>query len=329
MGAAMKIFNDVEMLRAHLHDTVATIGNFDGLHRGHRAIIDRVLARANTIGGSSLMITFDPHPLSILAPDRAPEMIATARQKQALLEEAGLQFVLILPFTMELAEVSPEDFVRGHLFKGLGLEEVYVGANFNFGKGRAGTAETLLEQCSKLGIHAEQVAEVRYLGSPVSSSRIRRAILAGEVELAGELLGRPYVIEGTVVHGDGRGTTLGYPTANLISHNLLLPQDGVYVTEAVFDRIARPAVTNIGSRPTFTDARYAIETHILESPGNLYDQQIEVRFLARLRQELKFDSVDALVGQVCKDIERAREYFQNPPTAPRRPEDPGGALRDP
>jgi riboflavin kinase/FMN adenylyltransferase len=309
MSGDMKVFNDVQTLRAHLKDPVATIGNFDGLHRGHRAIIDRVLARARAIGGSSVLITFDPHPLSVLAPDRAPDMIVTPRKKLALLDEAGLQFVLILPFTMELAEVTPEDFVRQVLWKGLGLKQVYVGANFNFGRGRAGNAGTLVKQCSELGIHAEQVTEVRYLGSSVSSSRIRRAILAGEVELAGELLGHPYAIEGTVVHGDGRGTALGYPTANLVSHNLLLPQDGVYVTQAVFDRAARPAVTNIGSRPTFTDARYAIETHILGSPGDLYEREIEVRFLARLRQELKFDSAEALVQQVRKDIDRTREYF--------------------
>ena len=312
MNSEMKVFNDIATLRAHLSaPTVATIGNYDGLHRGHRAILDRVLERAGQISGSSLMITFDPHPLSVIAPDRAPRQIVTLRQKLALLREVGLEFVLILPFTMELAEVTPEGFVRDYLSAGLGLSEVYVGANFNFGRGRAGSAETLVQLCGEVGIQAEKVSEIRNLGSPVSSSRIRRALQAGEVELAGELLGRPYAVEGTVVHGDGRGADLGFPTANLNVSNTLIPQDGVYVSQAVVEGDARPAVTNIGARPTFADAKYAIETHLLDGQGNLYGKEIEVRFLARLRQELRFDSVDALVTQVRKDIERAREFFSN------------------
>ncbi len=314
MNFEMKIFNDIATLRAHLSaPTVATIGNYDGLHRGHRAILDRVLERAGQISGCSLIITFDPHPLSVLAPDRAPRQIVTLRQKLALLREAQLGFVLILPFTMELAEVTPEGFVRDYLSSGLGLREVYVGANFNFGRGRAGSAETLVQFCGEVGIHAEKVPEIRNLGSPISSSRIRRALQAGEVELACELLGRPYAIEGTVVHGDGRGAELGFPTANLNASNTLIPQDGVYVTQAVIEGDARPAVTNIGARPTFTDAHYAIETHLLDGPGDLYGKEIEVRFLARLRQELRFDSAEALVDQVRKDIERAREFFSNAP----------------
>lgn len=314
MSTEMKIFNDIATLRAHLVEpTVATIGNYDGLHRGHRAILKRVLERAVQVSGGSLLITFDPHPLSVLAPDRAPRQIVTLRQKLTLLREAGLGFVLILPFTMELAAVTPEGFVRDYLSAGLGLREVYVGANFNFGRGRAGSADTLVELCGEVGIHAEKVPEIRNLGSPVSSSRIRRALQAGEVELACELLGRPYAVEGTVVHGDGRGVALGFPTANLNVSNTLIPQDGVYVTQAIVEGHVRPAVTNIGARPTFKDAQYAIETHLLDGPGDLYGKEIEVRFLARLRQELRFDSVGALVEQVRRDIERAREYFRTSP----------------
>ncbi len=308
----MKVFSDIPALRAHLGWPVATVGNFDGLHRGHRAIVDRILARARETGGSALLITFDPHPLRILAPERAPRMITTRRQKLALLEEAGLEFVLILPFTVELAAVTAEGFVRDQMAEGLGVKEVYVGANFNFGRGRAGNADLLVRLCGDLGIRGEKVPEVRYLGSPISSSRIRRAILAGEVELARELLDRPYAIEGTVVHGEGRGAGLGFPTANLTPQNELVPQDGVYVTEAVADGAARPAVTNIGSRPTFAQAAYAVETHLLNGPVDLYDRPLEVRFLARLRQELKFESPQALVAQVRRDIDRAREFFRNP-----------------
>ncbi len=306
----MKVFSDIPRLRAHLSAPIATIGNFDGLHRGHRAILERVLARARETGGSGLLVTFDPHPLAVLAPDRAPRMITTRRQKLALLEEAGLDFVLILPFTMELASVEPETFVKTHLAAGLGVKEVYVGANFNFGRGRAGDADLLVRLCGDLGIRAEKVGEVRSLGSPISSSRIRRAVLSGEVELARDLLGRPFAIEGIVVHGAGRGAGLGFPTANLNPLQDLIPQDGVYVTETVVDGLPRQSATNIGTRPTFADATHAVETHLLDGKPDLYERPIEVRFLARLRPELKFDSPQALVEQVRRDVERAREFFR-------------------
>ncbi|HEU4400714.1 MAG TPA: bifunctional riboflavin kinase/FAD synthetase [Candidatus Polarisedimenticolia bacterium] len=307
----MRVFSDIPALRRHLGAAVATVGNFDGLHRGHRAILEKVLARARAVRGSSLLFTFEPHPLKILAPERAPLMITTRRQKLALLEQAGIEFVLNLPFTMELASVSAEQFVRQHLAEGLGVKEVYVGANFNFGRGRAGNADLLVRVCGALGIVADRVPEVRYLGSPVSSSRIRRAIQAGEVELARELLGRPYGLEGSVVRGEGRGAGLGFPTANLKPENDLIPQDGVYVTESLVDGTPRPAVTNIGSRPTFAAAAYAIETHLLDGHEDLYGRPIEVRFLARLRQEIRFESPQALIDQVHRDIARARDFFRN------------------
>jgi riboflavin kinase/FMN adenylyltransferase len=307
----MKVFDDIETLRAHLDGPIATIGNFDGLHLGHRAIVDRVLQRGRESGRATLLITFDPHPLRILAPDRAPQMITTRRQKLALLEATGIEFVLILPFTAELAAVTAAEFVSGHLARGLGVREVYVGGNFNFGRGREGDPALLKTLCAELGIRAETVGEVRCLGSPVSSSRIRRAVLAGEVELARELLGRPYAVEGTVVHGDSRGAALGFPTANLAAHNELIPQDGVYVTEAAVEGRVLPAVTNIGGRPTFAGSSYAVETHVLDAPGDLYDRPMEVRFHARLRKELRFASAQALVEQVRRDVERARAYFRN------------------
>ena len=305
----MKVFDDIELARAHLRAPIATIGNFDGLHRGHQAIVRTVLARGRDTGGSSLLITFDPHPLKVLAPERAPRMLTTRRQRLALLEATGLDVLLILPFTMELAGVTAEEFVRRHLAEGLSVREVYVGANFNFGRDRAGSADLLIRLCGEVGIKAAQVVEVRSLDSPISSSRIRRALQSGEVELARELLGRPYVIEGTVIRGESRGARLGFPTANLQTENELVPQDGVYITEAVIDGVPWPAVTNIGTRPTFAEASYAVETHVLDAPGDLYGRSIEVRFLARLRPELKFDSVQSLTAQVRKDVQRARDYF--------------------
>jgi riboflavin kinase/FMN adenylyltransferase len=316
----MRIFDDIPTLRAHLKTPVATVGNFDGLHRGHQAIVATVLDRSRATGGSSLLITFEPHPLKILAPERAPLMLTTRKQKLALIEAAGIEFLLVLPFTMELAEVAAEQFVNEHLAAGLGVREVYVGANFNFGRHRKGDAELLVRLCGDLGIRAAQVAEVRCLDSPVSSSRIRRALQAGEVELARELLGRPYAVQGTVIHGESRGASLGFPTANLATENELVPRDGVYVTEAILEGATRPAVTNIGGRPTFEGANFAVETHILDGGGDLYDRPLEVRFLTRLRLELRFASPQALVDQVRRDIQRARDYFAGrwapPPPAP-------------
>jgi len=303
-----------EALRRHLADPVATIGNFDGVHRGHQAIFARVLERARALGGTSVAITFEPHPLKVLAPGRAPELIATPRQKLAFIEAIGIDAVLNLHFDAALAATGAEAFVDRYLRDALGLREVYVGANFNFGRGREGTADTLVALCAARGISAGKVEEVRFLGSPVSSSRIRRAVRAGEVELAAELLGRPLAVEGTVRHGAGRGAGLGFPTANLECGSELVPQDGVYVTRTRAGDQVLPSVTNIGSRPTFADQDFAVETHLLDARIDLYGRAIEVSFLARLRQELRFASAQALVEQVHKDVERARAWFAAEPS---------------
>jgi riboflavin kinase / FMN adenylyltransferase len=305
----MRVESLPAVLRPHLEGAVATIGNFDGVHRGHRAILDRVLERSRAAKGPSLVITFDPHPLKVLAPERAPRMIVTRRQKLALLEAAGIEAVLVLTFDTALASVGAAAFVADYLAAGLALRAVYVGANFNFGRGREGNAATLVSLCAVHGITAEEVGEVRYLGSPISSSRIRRAIAAGEVELACELLGRPFAVEGTVTHGAGRGAALGVPTANLKVDNDLVPQDGVYVTTTRLASGTFPSVTNIGSRPTFPDQAFAVETHLLDTAPDLYGQPIEIAFLGRLRAELRFDSPKALVEQIHRDIGRAQAFF--------------------
>lgn len=292
---------------------VVTVGNFDGLHRGHRKIVEQVLSRARALQGVALLITFEPHPLALLAPERAPGLLATPEQKLELLADAGLDVVLILPFTPALAALTAEEFVGEYLSRGLGAREVYVGENFNFGRGRQGNADLLVGLCDSHGISAAKVPEVCYLGSPISSSRIRRALRSGEVELARELLARPHSISGTVVRGAGRGADLGFPTANLTLRDQLVPQDGVYVTKVVVEGSSHPSVTNIGSRPTFAEGKFTIETHLLDGSGDLYDRTIEVHFLARLRPELKFESAEALVKQVRRDVERARTYFRGAP----------------
>jgi riboflavin kinase/FMN adenylyltransferase len=298
-------------LRPALQSPVATIGNFDGVHRGHQAIVAQVVQRARATSSTPLAITFDPHPLKVLAPDRAPAMITTRDQKMALLEVCGIEAVLVLRFDAALAATSAEDFVGTILHDGLGVREAYVGGNFNFGRGREGHAETLVSLCTARGILAGVVGEVRFLDSPVSSSRIRRALQAGEVELARELLGRPFAVTGTVRRGAGRGASLGFPTANLAVDNELMVQDGVYVTRTVHRGRTLRSVTNVGSRPTFADQEFAVETHLLDATEDLYGEAIEVAFLARLRQELRFASPQALVEQIRKDVERARAFFRD------------------
>jgi riboflavin kinase/FMN adenylyltransferase len=315
----MNVYHEVAEARSAIADPVATVGNFDGVHRGHRAILDQVIRRSRDLGGASLVITFDPHPLKVLAPERAPKMILTPGQKLRRIEAAGIGSVLIFPFDLRFASITAEAFVNDYLARGLGLREVYVGANFNFGRGRAGNADLLVRLCSGLGMTAAKVEEIRVLGSPISSSRIRRAVQAGEVELAGELLGRPFAIEGTVGHGAGRGAALGFPTANMRVRNELLPQDGVYVTRAIFEGRSHQGVTNIGSRPTFENQDFAVETHLLDAAPDLYGRDLEIEFLARLRQELRFESTQALVEQVRRDVERAREFFAKMPPSPEGP----------
>jgi riboflavin kinase/FMN adenylyltransferase len=298
-------------LRPALQTPIATIGNFDGVHRGHQAIVAQVVQRARATSSTPLAITFDPHPLKVLAPDRAPAMITTRDQKMALLEACGIEAVLVLRFDAALAATSAEDFVGTILHAGLEVREAYVGGNFNFGRGREGHAETLVSLCTARGILAGVVGEVRFLDSPVSSSRIRRALQAGEVELARELLGRPFAVTGTVRRGAGRGASLGFPTANLAVDNELMVQDGVYVTRTLHRGRTLRSVTNVGSRPTFADQEFAVETHLLDATEDLYGEAIEVAFLARLRQELRFASPQALVEQVRRDVERARAFFRD------------------
>jgi len=305
----MKVFDDIATLRAHLKPPVATVGNFDGLHRGHRAIAQTVLERSRATGGSSLLVTFDPHPLRVLAPERAPLMLTTRKQKLALIEAAGIEFLLVLPFTVELAEVSAEAFVKEHLAAGLGVREVYVGANFNFGRGREGNADLLVRLCGELGIRAAQVGEVRCLGSPVSSSRIRRALQAGEVELACELLGRPYALEGTVIHGESRGAALGFPTANLAASPGFLLADGVYAARATWDGGSASAVVNVGVRPTVDGATRLVEAHLFDVTPDLYGRRLRLEFRDRIRPERRFASLDELRSQIAEDAATARRLL--------------------
>jgi riboflavin kinase / FMN adenylyltransferase len=289
---------------------VLALGNFDGLHRGHRKILDRVCRVAGERGATSVVMTFDPHPPRVVRPDKAPPLLMTKAQKLDAFADAGLQGAAIVRFTPELSRWDPEMFVRYVLVDWLRVAEVWVGANFLFGHDRAGNFSLLRGLGARLGFKAEKIDPVRYKDFVVSSTRIRRLVAEGRVDEAGALLGHQYYIDGTVVHGDHRGRTIGFPTANLCSDNELLPPHGVYATTATIGGIVRPSVTNVGVRPTVdASGRTTTETHIFDFDRDLYGATIRVGFVQRLRDERRFESLDLLKAQIAADCARARVLF--------------------
>jgi riboflavin kinase/FMN adenylyltransferase len=289
---------------------VLALGNFDGVHRGHRKILDRLNRVASERAVTSVVMTFDPHPPRIVRPDKAPPLLMTKTQKLEAIAAAGVQGAAIVRFTPDLSRWEPETFVRAVLVDWLRVSEVWVGANFLFGHDRAGNFSLLRALGSRYGFKAEKIDPVRYKDFVVSSTRIRRLISEARVDEAGALLGHQYYIDGLVVHGDHRGRTIGFPTANVCSDNELLPPNGVYATTVTIAGVVLPSVTNIGVRPTVDQSgRMSIETHIFSFNRDLYGTSIRVGFVQRLRDERAFDSVDALQAQIVADCGRARVLF--------------------
>ena len=289
---------------------VLALGNFDGLHRGHMKIIDRVRRRAGERGGTPAAMTFDPHPPRVVRPDKAPPLLMTKEQKIEALGRSGMQGVAVLRFTPDVSKWEPETFVRTVLVEWLHVVEVWVGANFLFGHQRAGNYSVLRSLGARYGFRAEKIDAVRYKDFVVSSTRIRRLIAEGRVDEAGALLGHHYFIDGIVKRGAGRGRSIGVTTANLDTVNELAPPSGVYATTVTIDDVVRPSITNIGMRPTFGDvATPVIETHIFEFQQDLYDRQLRLSFVQRLRDERAFPDVDALRAQIEADCRSARRLF--------------------
>jgi riboflavin kinase/FMN adenylyltransferase len=290
---------------------VLALGNFDGLHRGHRKILDRVIRRADERGATPVVMTFEPHPPRIVRPDKAPPLLMTPAQKLEALAGTGIQGVAVVRFTTELSRWDPETFVKTVLVDWLRVSEVWVGANFLFGHDRAGNFSMLRVLGSHYGFRAEKIDPIRYKEFVVSSTRVRRLVSEGRVDEAGALLGHPYAIDGSVVKGDGRGRRIGFPTANLCTENELIPPHGVYATTTTIEGMVRPSVTNIGVRPTVDDSgRTVIETHVFDVDQDLYGACVRLGFVQRLRDERAFASVDLLKAQIAADCDRARDLFQ-------------------
>jgi len=309
----MKVYRSLQEVPPDFGPSVLTIGNFDGVHFGHRRILRRVKELADRRGWKASALTFDPHPTRVVAPERAPLLMTSPERRAELMEEEGIEQVLILPFTRELAQLTPEQFVRQLLVERLGVKAVLVGDNFRFGHKQAGNIRVLAELGSRLGFETEIVPAVALRGRVVSSSGIRELIQRGRVSLAARLLQHGYGLEGDVVSGRGVGSRETVPTLNLSTNAALIPARGVYVTRTRDLGSARAwnSITNIGYRPTFgASDQLSIETFLLEPLAGEAPRRIRVEFCWRVRDERRFDSPEALKAQILKDARAAQAYFR-------------------
>jgi riboflavin kinase/FMN adenylyltransferase len=306
----MRLFHGTDNAKI-ARPTVLTLGVFDGLHLGHQLIMRTVVDRARAIGAVPTVITFDPHPRALLHPESAPPLLQTFDQKIEALGVLGIEQTIVIRFDKTFSEIRAEDFLRTVIAERLHAKEVYLGCGFAFGHDREGNVDLLRAVSHSLGFFADEVPELRLRGRRISSSRIRELLQAGRVNTARRMLGRPYGVEGIVMRGAERGAKLGFPTANLHPQNRVIPRSGVYVTATLIDGQWRRSVTNIGTRPTFeSESELSVETFVMNWSGNLYGDVVRVRFLHRLREEKKFNSIDELKLQIARDVARAQNYFE-------------------
>lgn len=321
----MEIFDGHRALFRPLVAPAIALGTFDGVHRGHQQLIQATLAASRRLGGDAVVLTFDPHPVEVLAPQVAPPLLTSRERKLELLAEAGISACIVEPFTRELAALSAEEFARSILSDIIGARHIVVGYDFTYGHKRGGTTDTLRAFGAARGIEVEVIEPVAIPVDGdqvvVSSTRLRELVSAGRLAQARPLLGRDFEVEGTVIRGAGRGATIGIPTANIRpwSTRALLPKGGVYaVTAQILDAdpgqpgaaAPIPGVANLGTVPTFVEqGALSLEVHLFDFSENIYDKKLRVRFIERLRGEQRFDGVDALVRQIHADMERARNIL--------------------
>ncbi len=312
----MEVFEGHRALFRPLSVPAVALGNFDGVHRGHQQLLDETVRAAERLGGDAVVLTFDPHPAAVLAPALAPTLITTRDRKLELFAERGITATVLEPFTRELAALTPEQFVAQVLVQTLGARHVVVGFDFTFGRKRAGTTAVLRAAGDAAGFTTQVVDAVRIGDVVASSTNVRDFVSAGDMAGARRMLGRNFDVEGQVVHGDGRGRTIGIPTANVASETQLSPARGVYAVWATILDAARPTrhagVANLGTKPTFTEGdQVCLEVHLLDFDQDLYDRRVRVEFVQRLRGERRFSGVDALVEQIRLDIDQAREALDS------------------
>jgi len=308
----MTIIYKLEELEKPLRNPVLTIGNFDGVHKGHLALFGKVKERAESIGGQSAVMTFDPHPAKVMLPENSPLLITPTHQKLKLIEEAGIDVVFCLSFNKEFAAISAQDFVRTILVAKIGVKELVVGYDYAFGYAREGNISLLREMGDRLGFVVHVVEPVRLDQTLVSSTSIRKMVQEGNLSGAKDLLGRDYQICGKVVRGMNRGgKLLGFPTANLELVDELIPKKGVYAVKVLVNDKTYYGLTNIGYNPTFGQGPFSVETHILDFSGDLLGKTVRVNFIERIRDEKAFETAQDLERQITQDVFRARELFRN------------------
>jgi riboflavin kinase/FMN adenylyltransferase len=295
---------------------VVTVGNFDGVHLGHQAMLRDVARRAGELGAPAVVVTFEPHPLKVLHPERAPRMIQTLRQKEEAIEACGIDALVLVPFTRDFSLTPAEDFIRELLVNRLAVREVHVGEHFTFGRERGGNLEVLRRIGDAAGFVVTGIADVADAAAAISSTRIRNALLEGSVASANALLGRAYAMDGLIAKGDRMGRKIGFPTMNLSPDNELYPKDGVYFTSVLIESFERtfPCVTNIGRRPTvYEDFATTIESYILDFSSDVYGERVRLSFFDRVRDEKTFPSLLDLTAQIKRDVEATRVYFMKNP----------------
>jgi len=311
----MQVFRTFEELSGHSHKVCLAIGVFDGVHLGHQRVIGQARDDARVTGGTSVVLTFDPHPMRVLAPDKAPLLLTSTAHKLSLIEKLGVDACLLLTFDKPFSLTPPEQFIETVARQTNQLQEICVGTRFRFGHERAGDVRLMETLAPKYGFKAKEIPSVTLDGEMISSTAIRKHVLNGRLDRATAMLGRPFSILGSVETGDHRGRELGFPTANLNPHDEVLPPDGVYATRVRVGAELPGGVVNIGMRPTFPGATpgRTLEVHILDFTRDLHGQNIEVLFLSKLRDEQKFASAEVLKTQIAADIQAARQILARQP----------------
>ena len=309
----MKIIQDIETIKEPFKSAVITIGNFDGVHIGHQALFHEVIERAEAMDGTAIAMTFEPHPIRVITNNGHPPLITLYEQKSELIEKAGIDVLICIPFTLEFAALSARTFVEDILFKRIGMKAIIVGQDYTFGNKREGNVELLKQYADEMGFEvvvADWIQSSKVDNHRISSTAIRKLVTNGYMEKAGKMLGRNYQIRGTVAHGRDRGgKLLGIPTANINLHDELCPKVGVYAVIVRYDGQRYPGVANIGYSPTFDDHVFTVEAHILDFKKEIYGEKIMVNFVQRLRDEIKFSGISELVEQIDRDIALAREIL--------------------
>ncbi len=309
----MEIIKGIENLKRPFTNPVVTLGNFDGVHLGHQRIFERVEKEASKLRGEGVVITFEPHPLKVLAPEKFLPLLTPFRKKMMLIEKSGIENVICIEFSLTFSQISPSEFIRSILVEKVRAKKVVIGYNYHFGKGQRGDAQTLKDAGNVYGFEVEVVEPLRVGQTIASSSKIRDLIQEGEVEEASKLLGRDYPIIGKVVEGAKRGQTLGFPTANLEISDELYPKTGVYAVEVVWHHRSFNGLANIGFNPTFSHGQtekggqFSLEVYILNFNHEIYGEEVQINFKRRMRDEVRFDSPSHLIHQIQKDIQWAEE----------------------